>query len=41
VAASAGAFATITVGVPSGANVTETELVTRAVTVKLPLALAC
>lgn len=40
VPASAGAFATITVGAPSAANVTETELVTMAVTLKLPLALA-
>ena len=40
-AASAGAFATTMIGVPSGANVTETELVTMAVTVRFPLALAC
>lgn len=38
--ASAGAFATTITGLPSESNVTETELVTTAVTVKLPVALA-
>jgi len=34
--ASAGAFATTIIGLPSEVNVTETELVTTALTVKLP-----
>ena len=41
VCASAGAFATTMIGVPSGEKVTETELATTAVTVKLPFAPGC